>query len=638
MTAALHIAETPADVNAAAERPAIRLLPPDLVNKIAAGEVVERPASVVKELVENALDAGATSVRVEVQRGGFGVIRVSDDGAGIGPEELALAVQRHATSKLGGLDDLFRVRTLGFRGEALASIAAVSTLEITSRARGFAAARTVRLEGGRITHEGATGAPPGTAVTVRRLFHNVPARQAFQRTPAGEVRQIAQMCTQLALAAPRVRFSLEVDGRPALQTPGSASAAAGGSDAMALRDALAAVYGATLAARALALPEQSEDGIRVWGYCAGPEEHRNTRLYLTFAVNGRVVRSSVLTYAVEEAYHALLPGGRHPVAMVCVETPLDDVDVNVHPTKLEIRLRRERLAFKLVRQAVREALREFAPVPELSPTAPAWGLGQRNDADAVPGALPPDPRAGTPLHPDFSRALPEPAGVPPASPLRPQTPDVASLVDAAAPPPRHQESAQAGPRGHLRALGQVGLTYVVAEDASGVYLIDQHSAHERVMYEQLLRQERERGGDAPVAQLLLAPDAVELNAVQHAWLSENKDTLAAFGFQLEPFGGHTWLLRAVPRAIAAKGRSRLLAELIDNLIEREYGDGPLPDQARWAVACHSAVRAGDALMPEEMAALIAQLEQCDMRRTCPHGRPTMIHLSHAQLEREFGRR
>ena len=629
MTAALHTAETPGDVNAAVDRPAIRLLTPDLVNKIAAGEVVERPASVVKELVENALDAGATSVRVEVQRGGFGVIRVSDDGAGIAPEELALAVQRHATSKLGDLEDLFRVRTLGFRGEALASIAAVSTLEITSRARGFAAARTIRLEGGRITHEGASGAPPGTTVTVRQLFHNVPARQAFQRTPAGEVRQIAQICTQLALAAPRVRFSLEVDGRSALQTPGGASAAVGGSDALALRETWAAVYGATLAARVLALPEQSEDGIRVWGYCAGPEEHRNTRLYVTFTVNGRVVRSSVLTYAVEEAYHALLPGGRHPVAMVCVETPLDDVDVNVHPTKLEIRLRRERLAFKLVRQAVREALREFAPVPELSPTAPAWGLGQRDDADAVPGALPPDPPKGTPLHPESSRALPEPAGA------GPQTPE---LVDAAAPPPKHEESTQARPRGHLRALGQVGLTYVVAEDASGVYLIDQHSAHERVMYEQLLRQERERTEDVPVAQLLLAPDAVELNAVQHAWLAENKDTLAAFGFQLEPFGGHTWLLRAVPRAIAAKGRSRLLAELIDNLIEREYGDGPVQDQARWAVACHSAVRAGDALMPEEMAALIAQLEQCDMRRTCPHGRPTMIHLSHAQLEREFGRR
>jgi DNA mismatch repair protein MutL len=613
VTATLRIAEsTMPEARESAARPPIRLLAPDLVNKIAAGEVVERPASVVKELVENALDAGATSVRVEAQRGGFSLIRVSDNGAGIPPQELPLAVQRHATSKVEKLDDLFRVRTLGFRGEALASIAAVSTMEMTSRAHGFGAAQTIRLEGGRTVYHGSTGAPPGTTVTVRQLFHNVPARQAFQRTPAGEVRQIAQICTQLALAAPHVRFALEADGRPALQTSGSGDAAA--SEAQALRGALAAVYGADLAARVLALPEQAEDGIRVWGYCAGPEEHRNTRLYVTFAVNGRVVRSSVLTYAVEEAYHALLPGGRHPVAVVCLETPLDDVDVNVHPTKLEVRLRRERLAFKLVRQAVREALREFAPVPELSPAAPVWGIGLRDESEAVPAAPPPAP------------------------PSESETPDAAALVEAAAPPPRQHEATQPTPRGHLRALGQVGLMYVVAEDASGVYLIDQHSAHERVLYEQLLQQERERAEQAPVAQLLLAPDAVELNAVQHAWLAENRDTLAAFGFQLEPFGAHTWLLRAVPRAIAAKGRSRLLAELIDGLIEHEYGDGPVHDQARWAVACHSAVRAGDALMPEEMAALIAQLEQCDMRRTCPHGRPTMIHLSHAQLEREFGRR
>jgi DNA mismatch repair protein MutL len=455
-------------------------------------------------------------------------------------------------------------------------------------------------------------------VTVRQLFHNVPARQAFQRTAAGEVRQIVQLCTHLALTAPRVRFALDVDGRQALQTPGSGD----------LRETLAAAYGPTLASRALALAEREEDGMRVWGFCCGPEEHRNTRLYLTFAVNGRVVRSAVLSYAVEEAYHALLPGGRHPVAVVCVETPLDDVDVNVHPTKLEIRLRRERLAFKLVREGVREALRESAPVPVLAPTA-GWGGAPLEVAGDAPGTLPPDPRAGTPLHPDSFGAPPEPAA---ASSQTPR--DIASLVEAAAPPPPVQQP----PSKQLRALGQVGLTYVVAEDASGVYLIDQHSAHERVLYEQLIKQERERADGAPVAQLLLAPESIELNAVQHAWLVENAAALAAFGFHQAPIGAQAWLLRAVPRAIAAKGRSRVLAELIDSLIEREYGDGPVHDQARWAVACHSAVRAGDALMPEEMAGLIAQLERCDMRRTCPHGRPTMIHLSHAQLEREFGRR
>ena len=626
MSAALRIAERldPVGANGPTTAPAastIRLLPPDLVTKIAAGEVVERPASVVKELVENALDAGATVVRVEVQRGGFSLIRVADNGGGIRPEELALAVERHATSKLGELDDLFRVRTLGFRGEALASIAAVSVMEITSRVAALPVGHSIRLEGGHVVGERPVGAPPGTTVTVRQLFHNVPARQAFQRTPAGEVRQVAQLCTHLALAAPHVRFTLEIDGRPALRTPGSMGGAEAGGGMGALREALAALYGAPLAARALALPEVEEDGIRISGFCCGPEEHRNTRLYLSFVVNGRVVRSSVLTFAVEDAYHSLLPGGRHPVGVVRIETPLDDVDVNVHPTKLEIRLRRERLVFKLVRQAVREALREFAPVVEVRVGEPMWAAG--SEAPPAGDAALPGPLADS-------------SGASLAALARPPDHRVGNtLVEAAAPPPAGVVPVRAG---QLRALGQVGLTYIVAEDGSGVYLIDQHSAHERVVYEQLLKQEEERGGALPAAQLLLAPETVELSAVQHAWLVEHAASLAAFGFELEPFGGRSWLLRAVPRAIASKGRSRVLGELIDGLIEREYGDGPAHDQARWAVACHSAVRAGDALMPEEMAALITQLERCDMRRTCPHGRPTMIHLSHAQLEREFGRR
>jgi DNA mismatch repair protein MutL len=609
----------------------IRLLPPELVDKIAAGEVVERPVSVVKELVENALDAGATAVRVEVQRGGFTLLRVSDDGSGIRPDQLELAVCRHATSKLVLPDDLFHVRTLGFRGEALASIAAVSHLEIVSRVRGSDAAHTLRLEGGNVVFQGRAGAPEGTTVTVRRLFFNVPARHAFQRTPPGEARQIVQLCSHLALAAPHVRFTVEVDGRAVLQTPG-----AGG-----LREALAAVYAAETASRMLALPVVEESGVRAWGYCSGPEEHRNTRLYLTFCVNGRLVRSPMLSYAVEEAYYTLLPSGRHPLAVVYLELPPDEVDVNVHPTKLEIRLRRERLAFALVRNAVREALREFAPVPALHPSAiggpePSAQAGTGLDPAMSPdsGSAGPspswpagdgasgDPRQGTPG--EQPSLLPAPPMPPPpaAPPLAP-----AGAGSQAKAPAR---------RTGLRALGQVGLTYVVAEDASGVYLIDQHSAHERVLYEQLLRGERADGLTA--AQLLLAPEAVELTGAQDAWLREYGDALAVFGYQLEPFGGLAWLLRAVPRAVAAKGRIRALAELIDGLIEHEYGDGPVHDQARWAVACHSAVRAGDQLMPEEMAALISQLEQCDMRRTCPHGRPTMIHLSHAQLEREFGRR
>lgn len=590
----------------------IRLLPPELVTKIAAGEVVERPASVVKELVENALDAGARAVRVEIQRGGLSLIRVSDNGSGIAPDQLELAVCRHATSKLAELDDLFRVRTLGFRGEALASIAAVSQLEIISRTSDPRAGRLLRVEGGTIIHQATAGCPEGTTISVRQLFFNVPARYAFQRSPASETRQIVQLCNQFAVAAPHVRLLVEVDGRLLLQAPGNSD----------LRETLAAAYGLSAAGHLLPLPELEEDGVRVSGYCSGPEEHRNTRLYCTICVNGRLVRSQMLSYAVEEAYHALLPGGRHPLAAIHLAVPPEDVDVNVHPTKMEIRLRRDRLVFSLVRNAVRQALANFAPVPALQPAA-IGGAERHSDA-------PRERMLTFPGQASEDAPFPAPYSPPPSAPSA-----------AAGPAPDLAHSASPGatqsPAGGLRALAQVGLTYIVAEDTSGVYLIDQHSAHERVLYEQLLRAARESDPE-PAAQLLLTPEAVELNGTQAAWLQEHAATLEAFGFQLEPFGDCTWLLRAVPRTMAAHSRQHALGELVDSLIERDYGDGPLHDQARWAIACHTAVRAGDALAPGEMAALITQLERCDMRRTCPHGRPTMIHLSHAQLEREFGRR
>ncbi len=647
--------------------PIIRRLPPDLVAKIAAGEVVERPASVVKELVENAIDAGASAVRVEVQRGGLSLIRISDNGCGIASDQIELALLRHATSKLQAFDDLFRVRTLGFRGEALASIAAVSHLELVSRPATQASGRAVRVEGGEVVSVAPAGCPVGTAVAVRHLFFNVPARQAFQRSPAGESRQIVQLCQQLALTAPHVRLLLEVDGRLALQAPGNGD----------LRDALAAAYDAPVAGHMLALPELEEDGVRVWGYCSGPEEHRNTRLYCTFSVNGRLVRSQMLSYAVEEAYHALLPGGRHPLAAVHLTVPTDDLDVNVHPTKIEVRFRRDRLVFSVVRRAMRQALSNFAPVPALQPFAiggppgggqdpgPGNGGAQRGSEGHFGNPTPAgEGEAALPLSSPASGPAAGGAGMEGAWPLVPGdgagalAAGLLSLASAAAGGDLAAGASggapgQRPPSGGLRALGQVGLTYIVAEDASGLYLIDQHSAHERVVYEQLLRagdgsgtageggEGRESGppaGTQGVAQLLLTPEAVTLNGTQAAWLLEHADTLAGFGFQLEAFGGHTWLLRAVPRTLAAKGRAQAIGELIDGLIEHEYGAGPLDDQARWAIACHSAVRAGDRLAPPEMAALISQLERCDMRRTCPHGRPTMIHLSHAQLEREFGRR
>ena len=334
----------------------IRQLSPEVVRYIAAGEVVERPASVVKELVENAFDASATSVRVAIQRGGLGAIRVTDDGGGIPADELELAVTRHATSKLATADDLAHVATLGFRGEALASIGAVSHLEIVSRPPDAATGARLRMVGGEITDQGATGGPAGTTITVRNLFYNVPARAAFQKSPTTEARHIITALGALALVRPDVAMSLTNNGRDALQAPGTGD----------LLDAIAAVYGPEVAGRLVPLPALEERGRAVSGFTALPDEHRANRQYLAFLVNGRWVRSPFLAHAVAEAYRAMLPGGRHPVAVIRLDVPPEDVDVNVHPTKAEVRLRNERLVYGLVQRAIREALtaQDRATVPE----------------------------------------------------------------------------------------------------------------------------------------------------------------------------------------------------------------------------------------------------------------------------------
>ena len=598
----------------------IRQLSPEVVRYIAAGEVVERPASVVKELVENAFDAGATGVRVAIQRGGLGAIRVTDDGGGIPAAELELAVTRHATSKLATADDLAHVSTLGFRGEALASIGAVSHLEIVSRPPDAATGARLRMVGGEITDQGATGGPAGTTITVRNLFYNVPARAAFQKSPTTETRHIITALGALALVRPDVALSLTNNGRDALQGPGTGD----------LLDAIAAVYGPEVAGRLVPLPALQERGRAVSGFTALPDEHRANRQYLAFLVNGRWVRSPFLAHAVAEAYRAMLPGGRHPVAVIRLDVPPEDVDVNVHPTKAEVRLRNERLVYGLVQRAIREALtaQDRATVPQWSdwspeqtPTAGAAGGGQA----APPGPLSPMRRGGEGAAAPFGAALASAAGV-----VRTE-----ATAEEGAPSLLPDEAVH---QDRLQVLGQIAKTYIVAVGGTGLYLIDQHSAHERVLYEQLLREAADPVGSGERnRQLLLAPEVVALSPAQHAWLEEHGEVLTELGFGLEPFGGQSWLVRAVPATLAQRSQTGTIAEVIDGALGREYGDGPMADRTRWSVACHGAVKSGDALTAAEMAEIIRQLEACDLGRTCPHGRPTMIHLSQDQLAREFGR-
>ena len=597
----------------------IRQLSPEVVRYIAAGEVVERPASVVKELVENAFDAGASGVRVAIQRGGLGAIRVTDDGGGIPADELELAVTRHATSKLATADDLAHVATLGFRGEALASIGAVSHLEIVSRPPDAATGARLRMVGGEITDQGATGGPAGTTITVRNLFYNVPARAAFQKSPTTEARHIITALGALALVRPDVALSLTNNGRDALQAPGTGD----------LLDAIAAVYGPEVAGRLVPLPALQERGRAVSGFTALPDEHRANRQYLAFLVNGRWVRSPFLAHAVAEAYRAMLPGGRHPVAVIRLDVPPEDVDVNVHPTKAEVRLRNERLVYGLVQHAIREALtaQDRATLPQWSgrspdpaPTAGAAGGGQASP----PGPLSLMRRGGEGAAAPFGAVLASAAGA------------VRTEATAAEEPPLLPDEAVHQDR--LQVLGQIAKTYIVAVGGTGLYLIDQHSAHERVLYEQLLREAADPAASGNRnRQLLLDPEVVALSPTQDAWLEEHGEVLAELGFGLEPFGGQSWLVRAVPATLAQRSQTGAIAEVIDGALGREYGDGPMADRTRWSVACHGAVKSGDALTAAEMAEIIRQLEACDLGRTCPHGRPTMIHLSQDQLAREFGR-
>ena len=511
---------------------AIRILSPHEAAKIAAGEVIERPASVVKELIENSLDAGATQVTVEVREGGLALIRVVDDGCGIEPGELRLAFERHATSKVRAEDDLWRVATLGFRGEALPSIAAAGDVELLTRSDGNDVGARIRLRAGEIVEEGSGACPPGTTFTVRALFASQPARLKFLRGAGSESTQVSTVVMHYALAYPEVRFVLVVDGRTALQTPGSG----------ALVDAIAAVYSAEVADAAIVLAGDGTGDIGVSGVAVEPRLHRSSRNYIGLYVNRRWVRNRALTFAVDEAYQGMLPAGRHPIAVLSLRVPPEDVDVNVHPTKAEVRLRREREIFGMLQRAVRMALSEQAPV-----TVASAGLWAGGSASAVQ-APPPMFLKSPPVQPAL--AAQEQRYAPPAANVA-----VDDVAAAAAPAPMAERLPM------LRPVGQVGTTYVVAEGPDGMYLVDQHAAHERVLYERFLLRAAE---GQPKAQLLLEPLTVELSAAAQALLLEHRDAFVRLGFDIDHFGDAAFVVRAVPAAIS-DDVPRRITEMLDRM-------------------------------------------------------------------------
>jgi DNA mismatch repair protein MutL len=570
----------------------IRVLTPEVAARIAAGEVVERPASVVKELVENALDAGAGAVSVEAIGGGVDSIRVVDDGCGLAPEELELAFARHATSKLAD-DDLLRIATLGFRGEALPAIAAVAEVEMLSRPPGAQSAAFIRLDEGVAVERGSRGAPVGTSIAMRELFARHPARLKFLRSPSAEANQIASAVIHYALAYPAVRFTLTLDGRQGLLTSGSGE----------LRDAIAAVYGTDVGAAMLPVRPR-EGAITVEGLAAAPHVSRASRGYVSLFVNGRWIQNRRLAYAVEEAYRGMLMVGRYPIAVLHLRLPYEEVDVNVHPTKREVRFRDESAVFGAVQRAVRAALLESAPVPAAT-VAPSTTL----DLSIQPSS--------TPLW-EHARALErrqsEGERAQPAATVDPSTP-------AAALPA-------------LRVIGQFGNTYIIAEGPDGMYLIDQHGAHERVLYERFCRRRLE---SAPEVQALLEPLSLDLSPPHRALIAEHQDLLRDHGFDVEPFGERSYLVRAVPASLTGLGDPRqAIVSFLDLMLEE--GEGDQRDRVAMSLACHGAIRAGKTLSQEEMRELVTQMESLEAPNTCPHGRPTMIHMSAEMLARQFGRR
>jgi DNA mismatch repair protein MutL len=589
----------------------IRLLSSEVASQIAAGEVIERPASVVKELAENALDAGARTLTISIAEAGRALIEVADDGSGIPASELPLAVERHATSKLVQSEDLFHISTLGFRGEALASIGSVSRMTVTSRVADSSEGARLHIEGGISGRVEVVGAPVGTVVRVEDLFYNVPARLKFLKTDTTERRAIDNLVTRYALAYPHVRFKLSEEKSVSLQTAGDGDR----------RAILAALYGVDVAKQMLEV--QSEDeGLRLSGYISPTSLTRSNRKEITFFVNGRWVQETALNTAVIQAYHTLLMVGRYPLTALFLEMDTGDVDVNVHPAKAEVRFKSQDRVFSFVQRAVRRALLAYTPIPSVATTT-LWGGAARSSEPREIGL-------------DWTMAG-EVSGQ-----LAVNSDQLSPFGDFAVGSEQSPQS-QANNIQHstfnlplLRLIGQIGSAYLVAEGPDGLYLIDQHAAHERVLFEKLMTQHELK---SIPSQALLTPAVVHLPPAQAKLLEGQLDALNHFGFEVELFGANAFQVRAMPTIFRGSDPSLALRSLVEDFEEDE---APLQAEVEAKLAgrvCKRlAVKAGQVLSPEEQRALLNDLEACDSPRTCPHGRPTMIHLSVDMLERQFGRK
>ena len=639
----------------------IRLLPEHVANQIAAGEVVERPASVVKELVENSLDAKASHITVEVQAGGRSLIRVTDDGVGMNKDDALLCLERHATSKIQRAEDLHSIYTMGFRGEAVPSIASVSRFTLTTRQRdgGSVEGTQVIINGGKIVEVKAAGCAAGTTVEVRQLFFNLPARRKFLRSEETESAHIHHYLTLAALASPDVAFTFIKDGRVIWQLPAQKGGDSAEAKFTALRERLRSLLGDVKLLQVDLSDElppiENLDSaeatkavaVRIWGFIGSPGVSRSTREDQHLFVNRRPVENRGLNFALLEGYHTSLMKGRYPVCCLFLEIDASEVDVNIHPAKREIKFHRERAVQKLVSEAVRETLVRFhsnpeRPRPSFQPMDVPVRQIERNNPVAPPvlelvSPVPPAPAPETkelPNFPKVSRPLanwPKPV---PAVNKEITTP----LVDATPrfPVPSANEPV---PLLHvpLRIVGVVGKLYVVLESDRGLVLLDQHAAHERILFEQMLRRLEE--SESAASQRLLLPETVELSPRDSHFLKQNLATLTRLGVGLSEFGERTFLLDALPPFVKASEPRKFILELVDEMkaAGQTINTLRLGEHVVAKTVCRHAVKANDPLAGAELESLVNDLRQCTMPYTCPHGRPTLIEMNYRELEKKFGR-
>ena len=671
----------------------IRLLSEQVANQIAAGEVIERPASVVKELVENALDAGAARVTVEIQAGGRSLVRVTDDGTGMSRDDALLCLERHATSKIQKAEDLAAIATMGFRGEALPSIASVSRFTLTTRERDSSSPEGTQIivNGGKISEVKAAGTATGTSVEVRQLFFNLPARRKFLRTEETEAAHIQHYLTLAALAFPEVAFTFQKDGRLIWQLPAQKFGAATSSRLEALRERLRSLLGdekllpvnfsaplgdsfqpeeADIFETASTSPStldpsarQSEaetarlSTFRVWGFIGAPGVSRATRESQHLFVNRRPIENRGLNYALLEGYHTSLMKGRYPVCCLFLEIDPAAVDVNIHPSKREVKFHREFEIRKLVAQAVQETLLAFHAEPENFGVRRHVGALESGDMSPHSKSAAPETSA-LPNFPEKLKPLPA-AKLPKPSVSQPPlqmgfAPKIPAVTESQIPSAIHYSPSSLKPMPSaldprlstgatpllnvpLRLVGVIGRLYVVLESDRGLVLLDQHAAHERILFEQMLNR-IEQNGSAP-SQKLLLPETIELPARDANFLREQLAALTRLGIGLSEFGERTFLLDALPPFVKVADSRRFVLDLVDELkaAGREVNLARLGEHTIAKTVCRHAVKANDPLGGAELENLIEDLRHCAMPYTCPHGRPTLIEMNYRELEKKFGR-